>query len=436
VTAIRPNLVKILAPAAIFACLVGVLLLVNRSPSPRQAQERVDAAAPARSTDGRIAQARLLARAEPSDPRAYALLGDAYVQKARETGDPNGAWIGRAEHAYRSALRRDPRYVAATIGLGVVALNGHDFARALEYGLEARRLEPHLVQPYSVVVDAQIELGRYRAAGRSLQRMLDLKPNLASYARASYYRELHGDLSGALEAMELAASAGGDAPEQVAYVQTLVGDLHLHRADTSRARAAYALALSRLPNYVDARFGLARTAAQAGAFPEALGRLRGVVAERPDPDHLLLLAEVELRLGRDAAGRAHIARARAREAAALGRGSRPDAGVVLLEASHGDRPRALRFGREVWRRAPSVTSADALGWALTRAGRPRAGLLWARRALHLGTRSPTFHYHAGMAARGAERPDLARRHLRRALRLNPAFSPLEAPKARRALAVL
>jgi Flp pilus assembly protein TadD len=109
---------------------------------------------------------------------------------------------------------------------------------------------------------------------------------------------------------------------------------------------------------------------------------------------------------------------------------------VLLEASHGDRAQALRLAWEVWRQAPSVTSADALGWALTRAGRPRAGLLWAHRALRLGTRSPSFHYHAGIAARGASRPDLARRHLRRALRLNPAFSPLEAPSARRALAAL
>jgi Flp pilus assembly protein TadD len=87
----------------------------------------------------------------------------------------------------------------------------------------------------------------------------------------------------------------------------------------------------------------------------------------------------------------------------------------------------------VWRRAPSVRSADALGWALTRAGRPRRGLAWARRALRLGSRDPLFHFHAGMAARAVGREDLARRELRRALSLNPGFSPWLARQAREAL---
>ncbi|MFN2450656.1 MAG: hypothetical protein ABR508_12865, partial [Candidatus Baltobacteraceae bacterium] len=73
------------------------------------------------------------------------------------------------------------------------------------------------------------ELGRYEQARRSLQRMIDMRPNLASYARVSYYRELHGDLDGALQAMSLAVSAGGQVPENVAYVQTLLGDLQATR---------------------------------------------------------------------------------------------------------------------------------------------------------------------------------------------------------------
>jgi tetratricopeptide (TPR) repeat protein len=428
------NLIKLLAPVAVFAALLVALSLTNGSPDvgdPGGARAAAD-----RTTDGRIREARRAVAADPASPNGHARLGDAYFQKARETGDARGVLVARAEESYRAALRRDPRDVAATVGLGLVALNGHGFAQGLEYGLRARRLAPDLVRPYAVVVDAQIELGRYDDAERSLQRMIDLKPNLASYARASYYRELNGDLAGALEAMELAVSAGGDAPEQVAYVQTLLGDLQLDRADLAPAREAYRLALARLPGYVDARFGLARAEAQAGDFPEALRRLRGVVADRPDPDHLLMLAEVELRLGHGAAARRHISRARAREAALLRQGSNPDAGVVLLEATYGDRAEAVRLAREVWRAAPSVTSADALGWALTRSGRPSEGLRWARRALRLGTPSPSFHYHAGMAARAAGDRAVARRQLNRTLELNPSFSPVEAPRARRALAAL
>lgn len=426
----RSTLTRVAAPLAAFTLALGALQLFDSSSEPSTVTGG-DA-----STDGRVRAARAAIRQRPADPRGYTALGEAYVQRARESGDPRGAYMGHAERAFSSALRRDPRDVTATIGLGTVALNAHDFRRGLKHGLRARRLAPGLVRPYSLLVDAQIELGRYDDAARSLQRMLDLKPNLAAYARASYYRELHGDRAGALEAMRLAVSAGGEAPEQVAYVQTLLGDLELGGGRLAQARRAYRLALSRLPGYVDARFGLARAAVQAGNLSAAVRRLRDVVAERPDPDHLLALAEVELALGRRGDARRHIERARAREAALLAGGARPDAGVVVLEATYGDRKHALRLARQVWRAAPSVTSADALGWALTRAGRPRAALPFAHRALRLHTERPEFHYHAGMAALAAARPELARRHLRRALELSPAFSPLEAPRARRALARL
>jgi hypothetical protein len=70
---------------------------------------------------------------------------------------------------------------------------------------------------------------------------------------------------------------------------------------------------------------------------------------------------------------------------------------------------------------------------MTRAGRPQDGLRYAQRALALGSRDPMFLFHAGVAARAAGRPDLARRWLGRAVADNPRFSPLYAPEARRLL---
>jgi len=135
------------------------------------------------------------------------------------------AHYARAEDLFRRVLTVAPRDIDATIGLGTLALARHDFRAALRIGRAARGLAPALARPYAVLVDAEVELGRYADAGRSLQQMIDLRPNLASYARVSYFRELHGDLDGALRAMALAVSAGGQVPENVAYVQTLLGDL-------------------------------------------------------------------------------------------------------------------------------------------------------------------------------------------------------------------
>jgi pentatricopeptide repeat protein len=403
--------VKLVAPLLAFGLAAALLALVNSDP-------------PASSA--------------PSDERAEAgalvRRGDALVQRARETGDRNGALAARAHRSYRAALRRDPRSVQATVGLGTLALSAHDFAGGLRYGQRARRLAPRLVRPYAVVVDGLVELGRYREAERALQRMVDLKPSLASYARVSYYRELRGDLAGAARAMSLAVASGGGAAENVAYVQTLLGDLELQRGRTDAAELAYGLALARLPGYVDARFGLGRTQAARGKLTAALLTLRRLVRDRPDADHLALLAEVELLTGRRGAARRHLGRAHATEQAALRRGSNPDAGLVLLEADHGDPARALRYGRQVWAAAPSVSSADALGWALTRTGRPAEGLRWARRALRLGTRSPRFAYHAGVSALAAGRPAPARGWLRTAVERRAALTPLEARAAQAALA--
>src|SRR5436189_3630243 len=83
-------------------------------------------------------------------------------------------------------------------------------------------------------------------------------PTLAAYARVSYFRELHGDLDGALAAMRLAVSAGGEAPENVAYVQTLLGNLLLARGSLGDARLAYLEALDRVPAYPPASAVLAR----------------------------------------------------------------------------------------------------------------------------------------------------------------------------------
>src|SRR6185503_9348226 len=124
----------------------------------------------------------------------------------------------------------------------------------------------------AVLADAQIELGRYGTAARTLDRMVALKPNLTSYARISYFRELHGDLTGAAKAMALAVSAGSGSLENVAYVQTLLGNLELQRGHVAAARAAYRQALAGLPTYLPADAGLARFDASAGHFDAAIER--------------------------------------------------------------------------------------------------------------------------------------------------------------------
>ena len=434
------QLLWLLAPVAAFAATLALLSAVQGgggAPAPavfdRPGPAAVDVP-PGATTAQAIAATRAAIEDEPGDAALHATLGDLYYQRGRETAD--ATWNDKAHDAYRRALALDPGSAQATTGLGTLALAKHDFAGGLRYGEQALQLAPESVRPYSAIVDGQIELGRYDAAARSLDQMVSLKPNLASYARISYFRELHGDLDGALAAMRLAVSAGGGSAENVAYVETLLGNLELQVGHIERAGAAYRTALARVPEYLPARAGLATVVAANGDLDRAIERYEAVVRTSAVHEYHLLLLETQLAAGREAAAREEIAAIRANQAIERRNGVNTDAELAIFEADHGSAARAVELGRSAVRVAPSVSSADAYSWALTAAGRGQAALHWAKQALRTGWRDPLVRYHAGMAATLAGERTLGRRWLTQALAQNPRFSPLHAPRAQRALASL
>ncbi|MEV6323623.1 hypothetical protein AB0M45_20880 [Nocardia sp. NPDC051787] len=83
-----------------------------------------------------------------------------------------------------------------------------------------------------------------------------------------------------------------------------------------------------------------------------------------------------------------------------------------------------------WRRRGT---ADALAWALHKAGRNDEAIVYGDRAAALGWRSAALAYHRGMILAALGRTDAAAAALTDALRTNPYFSPLRAPGAQRAL---
>ena len=423
--------------ALVFVVVLATLALANRSsnpPSDPPGRQGDDLGAPPRNTEEQVKSLQRQIRADPSNARGYAALGDAYLQRTRETGD--FAFYTRAERSFREAFRRDPDSTQAIVGEATLALARHDFREGLRQGERALALEPETVRPYAAIVDGQVELGRYRGAARSLQEMVDRRPNLASYSRISYFRELNGDVPGAIEAMRLAVSAGGGTPENVAFVETLLGDLQLDAGRVSRARRAYGEALTSEPGHLPARAGLARIDVARGNLESAARRLRQVSERLPLPIYLTPLAEIEIVRGNRAQANRDLELVRVQRKLLEAAGTRTDVDLALFEADHGNPRRAVRFARAVFASAPSVRSSDALGWALTRAGSPREGLRHARQALRLGSVDPSFHYHAGMAAKALGQRGTAARELRRTLSLNPSFSPLHARRARRALAHL
>ena len=216
--------------------------------------------------------------------------------------------------------------------------------------------------------DALVELGRYDEALAAVQRMVDLRPDLGSYARVSYQRELHGDLPGAITAMEEAVLAGGPAVENTEYLRVVLGNLWFLAGDLDHAAAAYAASLERSPGYVFALAGLARVAAARGDLDAAIAGWQAAADRVPFPEFLVGLGEAQEATGRTEDAAATYQLVRDIQALFAANGVSVDLDLALFEADHGEAADAVALGRAAYAATPNVKAADALGWALYRAG--------------------------------------------------------------------
>ncbi|MDX6409773.1 MAG: hypothetical protein QOE13_2844 [Gaiellaceae bacterium] len=369
-------------------------------------------------------------RANPSDVVGLGLLGLAYQQRARLTGDPS--YYTKSEDVLRRALHYAPDDLVATGGLGALALSRHRFREALALGRRAVALSPSTAQGHGVLGDALVELGRYREAFAAFDRMASLKPGLSSYARVSYARELLGDLLGAETAMRLAIDAAGGAPESLAWSHTQLGKLFWSQGRAAAAEREYRTALAVRPAYVYAFDGLAQVEAARGRFRRAAAYEGRAAETMPLPQFVAALGDLQRLAGRERAARRQYALIGAIKRLLNANGVRTDLETALFDVDHAVRlPHALELARSARAERPSIDADDVLSWALARNGRCTEALHYSKRALRLGTRDALKFFHRGMVERCLGKPTDAKMWFRRALALNPHFSLLWSPVARR-----
>lgn len=436
---------RTLAKAGAAATIAAALFLVGASGAFRSLPAR-PASAPAAqdpaallvrpatgSLDPTIASLQQRLRRSPDDWQGLAALGLAYVQQARVTADPS--YYPRAEGVLERSLAIRGENEVALLGLAALAAARHDFAASLRYGEMARELNPYDASAFGVIGDALLELGRYDAAFDAYQAMIDRRPDLASYARASYARELQGDVPGAIEAMERARSFAASRAD-AAWASYQLGELRFGTGDLAGAAAEYRRGIGEAPGFVPNLAGLAKVAWARGDLDRAIRGYEEVVERYPTAEHAIALGELYRAAGRgeDAARTFALVDAIGRLSSA--NGVNVDLELALYEADHGDPLEALAAARAEWERRRSVHVADALAWALHANGRDAEALRYARRALSLGTRNALFLFHAGMIARALGQDALAVRYLGAALETNPRFSIRWSTVAERALARL
>ncbi|MEU8000378.1 hypothetical protein AB0B66_04280 [Catellatospora sp. NPDC049111] len=447
---------RIIAVGVAAAALLGLGGAFGAGPEPWTAESAYAQGDPLVES---IEQAQARLRDVPGDWTTWAALGSAYVERARITGDPG--YYTRAEGALRESLRLHPGpsaadpagegpgavdsrtpggMVAGTVGndaalagLGALANARHDFALAERLARQAITVNPFSADAYGVLTDALTQLGRPAEATEAAQRMLDLRPGLPALSRAAYDLEQHGRVE---EARELwtQALATAIAPADLAFVHHQLGDLAWHDGDLVAARAAYEAGLAADAAYLPLRHGLARVDAASGRTAEALAGYAALTAASPTPSLLVEHALLLRSLGRAADAEAQLALAQAALDLLTAGGGADDLAAAELALARGDHAAAVRLATGEWQRRKHTDVADTLAWALHQAGRHREALPLARVAAALGARSALHAYHLGMIELALGDRAAARRDLARALRLNPHFSPVDAPAAARALA--
>ena len=266
--------------------------------------------------------------------------------------------------------------------------------------------------------------------------MIDLRPDVSTYARVSYAQELQGAIPAAIRSMEAAYQAAGS-PADAAWASYYLGELYWNRGDLDRAEASYRRGTRIDTSFVPNDQGLAKVAAARGRTAEALRAYASVVARYPLPQYVLEYGDLAASMGERELAERQYELFHAEVQLFAANGVDTDLETAQFDADHGvDLAAGLAAARREWRLRQSVTVADALAWELFANGRPRGALAYARRALAFGTSNASFLFHRGMIERALGRRAAARADLSEALRLNPHFSSLWAPRARAALAGL
>jgi tetratricopeptide (TPR) repeat protein len=381
-----------------------------------------------------IQQAQTRLRSVPDDETAWAGLGSAYVQQARITADP--AYYPKAEGALRRSLALDPTgNWAGLVGMGALLNARHDFRRALDQARRAEALNPWNGTVYGVEDDALTQLGDYAGADAALERMLRLQPGVAAFTRASYHFEERGRVDDARTAL-LKALAQAIDPVDAAFCRYYLGELAFNTGDPAAAMSQYRAGLVADPEYDPLLAGRAKAEAALGRTDEALRDYAAAIDRVPQPQYVLEYAELLLSLGRRDDAQQQFSLLDSEQRLMAANGVTDDLMAAVVAADHGSPADAVRHARAEWGRRHSVLVADALAWALHRAGRDEEALRYAEQAGRLGWRNATFSYHAGMIELALGQRQNARRDLHRALSINPRFSVQQAPIARKALAGL
>jgi tetratricopeptide (TPR) repeat protein len=420
------------------ACLVVCLLAAGawalrrqraaaaRTPSVSAVLASIPAPTGKTAVDIQIAKWTAQVRAKPKNSRSWGNLGDALMQKARETADLS--YYGHAEAAYQKALDLDAKNVAALIGMAWVNGGRHEFEKSIAWANKALALNPQNNDAYGLIGDADVEMGNYRAAFQHYQQMIDLRPDIASYSRGAHLLNVTGNVNKGILLMAKAVNAGGPYGENTAWCRAQLALMLFNQGALPAADNTLAAALKLTPSNYQVLAAMGKVKAAEKDYKTAIHYYQSAIGIVPQIDSVAALGDLYQMTGDPQAAEQQFAMVDVIRRLQQVNGVRGDTLIARFYADH-DRhlPEALRMAQAEYPTRKNVLAADTLAWCYYKNGRYREAKAMSEQALSQHTPDASFLFHAGMIAAKLGDRKMAQIYLSQAQSLNPNFSPVYAP---------
>ena len=388
----------------------------------------------ASESDPEVGQAVALINKMPDSPLGYDQLAIVYIKRARLTGD--FTLNAKAVSAIDKAIEFAPADGNSLKLKASLLLTYHKFDEALLLGKQLQQTAGEDAFVYGILTDANVELGNYEDAVAAAQKMVDLRPNSASYARVAHLRSFYGDTKGSIEMFKLAArTADPSDPEAQSWCITQLGDEYWKYGKYDDALRTYNEALTILPNYYLAMVGKGRVLASQNDLQQAAEILTQATNRIPNVEASILLGDIYQKLGDAEKAKQQYDLVEVIESR-LGVNN-DQKRMALMWADHGvnlDKAFAITSRESQMRK--DILAADAHAWTLYRRGALAEAETAVLSALRLKTNDAKTLFHAGMIQKALGKNAEAKSSLAAALKLNPVFDIIQSDVAKKTLSEL
>lgn len=372
-------------------------------------------------------------KSNPRDPKQFLNLATVFITEGRLTGNSgyySNAALGMLDKVTTSNPSDENIRFEALSLKSAVLLNMHQFKAALQVAEQGEQINGYNAGIYGALVDANVEMGNYDAAVTKCDKMLSIRPDLRSYSRAAYLRQLYGDNNGAKAAMRMAVEAGVPGLESTEWARVQWGDLYLNTGQPDTAQMIYETALSFRPGYPYAEMGLAHVAAARKQYDLAITHTRNAIKVLAEGAFVSYLGDMyqlqgnkekamqvykdlvqQLELGEKEQSRNKVQHNGHRE-------------LALAYLNLGDYDKALEHAQADYAMRPdNIDANDLMAWVLFKKGAYKQAVAYTDKVFRTKEKNAALTYKAGLVYAAAGDQNKAEQCRREAAAISAYIDP-------------